>query len=118
MSEANTGSQNGPTNPRTDYTNALHHRIFEIIRDASTDLGVDSYVIGGYVRDFLMRRDHKKDIDVVAVGSGIDLALAVSDKLPRKPKVQVFKTYGTAMLRYDDIDIEFVGARKESYAHE
>lgn len=118
MSDANKRSQNSTLTPRTDYTNALQHPIFKIIREASDDLGVDSYVIGGYVRDFLMERDYKKDIDIVAVGSGIDLALAVSDRLPRKPKVQVFKTYGTAMLRYDDIDIEFVGARKESYAHE
>ena len=72
-------------------------------------------MIGGFVRDILLNRDHKKDIDIVAIGSGIDLALKVSELLPNKPKVQVFKTYGTAMLRYDDIEIEFVGARKESY---
>jgi tRNA nucleotidyltransferase (CCA-adding enzyme) len=72
-------------------------------------------VIGGFVRDLLLGRDFKKDIDVVAVGSGIELALKVSDLLPNKPKVQVFKTYGTAMLRFEDTEIEFVGARKESY---
>lgn len=98
-----------------NYTKALQNPIFKIIAQASKDLGVDSYVIGGFVRDYLLQRDFKKDIDVVAIGSGIELALKVSELLPNKPKVQVFKTYGTAMLRYKEIDIEFVGARKESY---
>jgi putative nucleotidyltransferase with HDIG domain len=94
---------------------ALNDPIFKIIAQASQELNVDSYVIGGFVRDFLLKRHFKKDIDIVAVGSGIDLALKVSELLPNKPKVQVFKNYGTAMLRYKEIDIEFVGARKESY---
>jgi tRNA nucleotidyltransferase (CCA-adding enzyme) len=98
-----------------NYTKALNNPIFKIIAQASKELNVDSYVIGGFVRDFLLQRDFKKDIDIVAVGSGIDLALKVSELLPNKPKVQVFKNYGTAMLRYKEIDIEFVGARKESY---
>jgi len=98
-----------------NYTKALQNPIFKIIAQASQELNVDSYVIGGFVRDFLLERDFKKDIDVVAVGSGIELALKVSQLLPNKPKVQVFKNYGTAMLRYKEIDIEFVGARKESY---
>lgn len=98
-----------------NYTKALNNPIFKIIAQASQELNVDSYVIGGFVRDFLLERDFKKDIDVVAVGSGIELALKVSDLISNKPKVQVFKTYGTAMLRYKEIDIEFVGARKESY---
>jgi tRNA nucleotidyltransferase (CCA-adding enzyme) len=98
-----------------NYIKALQNPIFKIIAQASQELNVDSYVIGGFVRDFLLERDFKKDIDVVAVGSGIELALKVSELLPNKPKVQVFKNYGTAMLRYKEIDIEFVGARKESY---
>lgn len=101
-----------------NYKQALNNPIFEIISKASQELGLESYVIGGFVRDFLLQRDFKKDIDVVAVGSGIDLALKVSELLPNKPKVQVFKNYGTAMLRYKEIDIEFVGARKESYSEE
>jgi tRNA nucleotidyltransferase/poly(A) polymerase len=101
-----------------NYNKALQNPIFKIIAKASEELGIDSYVIGGFVRDFLLERDFKKDIDVVAIGSGIDLALKVSELLPKKPKVQVFKTYGTAMLRYKEIDIEFVGARKESYNHD
>jgi putative nucleotidyltransferase with HDIG domain len=98
-----------------NYTKALNNPIFKIIAQASQEINTDSYVIGGFVRDFLLQRDFKKDIDIVAVGSGIDLALKVSELLPNKPKVQVFKNYGTAMLRYKEIDIEFVGARKESY---
>ena len=98
-----------------NYTEALNNPIFNIIAQASQELNVDSYVIGGFVRDFLLQRDFKKDIDIVAIGSGIDLALKVAELLPNKPKVQVFKNYGTAMLRYKEIDIEFVGARKESY---
>jgi putative nucleotidyltransferase with HDIG domain len=98
-----------------NYKKALSNPIFEIISKAGKELNLDCYVIGGFVRDFLLERDFKKDIDIVAVGSGIELALKVSELLPNKPKVQVFKNYGTAMLRYKEIDIEFVGARKESY---
>ena len=98
-----------------NYKEALHNKIFQVISQASQELNVDSYVIGGFVRDLILKRDFKKDIDIVAVGSGIELALKVSKLLPNKPKVQVFKTYGTAMLRFEDTEIEFVGARKESY---
>ena len=101
-----------------NYIKALHNPIFKIISQAAKEIGVESYVIGGFVRDFLLERNFKKDIDIVAVGSGIELALKVSELLPNKPKVQVFKTYGTAMLRFQEIDIEFVGARKESYQTE
>ena len=98
-----------------NYKTSLNNKIFEVISQASQELNLESYVIGGFVRDLLLERDFKKDIDVVAVGSGIELALKVSELLPHKPKVQVFKTYGTAMLRFEDTEIEFVGARKESY---
>lgn len=98
-----------------NYKEALNLKIFEVITLASDELNLKSYVIGGFVRDMLLQRDFKKDIDIVAVGSGIELALKVSEMLPKKPKVQVFKTYGTAMLRFEDTEIEFVGARKESY---
>ena len=101
-----------------NYKSALNTKIFEVISQASQELQLESYVIGGFVRDLLLKRDFKKDIDVVAVGSGIELALKVSELLPKKPKVQVFKTYGTAMLRFEDTEIEFVGARKESYNHD
>ena len=101
-----------------NYKSALHNTIFEVISKASVELNVESYVIGGFVRDLLLGRKLKKDIDIVAVGSGIELALKVSELLPKKPKVQVFKNYGTAMLRFEDTEIEFVGARKESYRFE
>ena len=101
-----------------NYKQALNNKIFEVISQASQELNIDSYVIGGFVRDLILKRDFKKDIDIVAVGSGIELALKVSELLPKKPKVQVFKTYGTAMLRFEDTEIEFVGARKESYHFE
>lgn len=98
-----------------NYSEALQLPIFKIIAQAAKEIDVSAYVIGGFVRDFLLKRGVKKDIDIVAVGSGIDLALKVSELIPHHPKVQVFKNYGTAMLRFDDMDIEFVGARKESY---
>ena len=98
-----------------NYKQALNNKIFEVIAQASQELNLESYVIGGFVRDLILKRDFKKDIDIVAVGSGIELALKVAELLPNKPKVQIFKNYGTAMLRYKEIDIEFVGARKESY---
>jgi len=98
-----------------NYKSALNNKIFAVISQASQELNINSYVIGGFVRDFLLDRNSNKDIDIVAVGSGIELALKVSELLPKKPKVQVFKTYGTAMLRFEDTEIEFVGARKESY---
>jgi poly(A) polymerase len=100
------------------YKEALHASIFNYISKASQLLNIKSYVIGGFVRDYLMERGDAKDVDVVAVGSGIELAEKVAELLPTRPKVQVFKTYGTAMLRYKDIEIEFVGARKESYSEE
>ncbi|OBX24508.1 putative nucleotidyltransferase with HDIG domain [Gelidibacter algens] len=97
---------------------ALIHPIFKIISQSAEELGIDAYVIGGFVRDYILERGQHKDIDIVAIGSGIALAKQVSKNIPDHPKVQVFKTYGTAMLRYDDIEIEFVGARKESYSEE
>lgn len=98
-----------------NYKEALHHPIFEIISKSAKELHLDSYVIGGFVRDFILKRGSAKDIDIVAIGDGIKLAKQVAKNLPNKPKVQIFKTYGTAMLLYDDIEVEFVGARKESY---
>jgi putative nucleotidyltransferase with HDIG domain len=102
--------------PKTkNYKSALKHPIFKIISQAAENLNLESYVIGGFVRDFLLDRGEPKDIDIVAIGSGIELATEVSRLLPNNPKVQIFKTYGTAMLRAFNLEIEFVGARKESY---
>ncbi|MCD2260849.1 CCA tRNA nucleotidyltransferase [Psychroserpens luteolus] len=99
-----------------NYKQALKHPIFAVISKSAQELGIDSYVIGGFVRDFILNRGEHKDIDIVAIGSGIALAKLVAKNLPSQPKVQVFKTYGTAMLVHDGMDIEFVGARKESYS--
>lgn len=100
------------------FKEAISAEIFQYISKAAKELQLESYVIGGFVRDFILQRGTAKDIDVVAVGSGIELAQKVANLLPNKPKVQVFKTYGTAMLRYKDVEIEFVGARKESYSED
>ncbi len=101
--------------PESNYKEALTHPIFEIITEAADELKTPAFVIGGYVRDFFLKRGNKTDIDIVAVGNGIELAKLVSSKLSNQPKVQIFKTYGTAMLKAFDAEIEFVGARKESY---
>lgn len=101
-----------------NYKEALDYPIFNTITKASENIHTDSYVIGGFVRDYILQRGIAKDIDIVAVGSGIELAQEVSKLLPGNPKIQVFKTYGTAMLKFDDIEVEFVGARKESYTED
>ncbi|MDH7447001.1 CCA tRNA nucleotidyltransferase [Aquimarina sp. 2201CG14-23] len=98
-----------------NYKEALQHSVFNTITKAAANLQLESYVIGGFVRDFILQRGTAKDIDIVAIGSGIALAKEVSKLLPNNPKIQIFKTYGTAMLKADDIEVEFVGARKESY---
>jgi putative nucleotidyltransferase with HDIG domain len=98
-----------------NYKHALSSPIFDIISKSTEELGFDSYVIGGFVRDYILDHCSKKDIDIVAIGSGIELAKHVSKNLPSNPKVQIFKNYGTAMIKHEGIDIEFVGARKESY---
>lgn len=101
-----------------NYKEALQNDIFEVISTASKELNLESYVIGGFVRDYILNRGNHKDIDIVAIGNGISLAKQVSKLLTHKPGVQVFKNYGTAMLRAFDFEIEFVGARKESYSEE
>ncbi|NJW51651.1 CCA tRNA nucleotidyltransferase [Salinimicrobium oceani] len=101
-----------------NYKRALSNNIFKVISLAAKELQLETYVIGGFVRDYILQRGEHKDIDVVAVGSGIELAQKVSALLPHQPKVQIFKNYGTAMLRAYDMEVEFVGARKESYSEE
>ncbi|MFT6796455.1 MAG: poly(A) polymerase, partial [Maribacter sp.] len=98
-----------------NYTQALTEDIFQIIGKSADELGLEAYVIGGFVRDFFLKRGTPKDIDIVAVGSGIALAEKVASKLIGNPKVAVFKNFGTAMIKHDGIELEFVGARKESY---
>jgi tRNA nucleotidyltransferase/poly(A) polymerase len=97
---------------------ALKDPIFKIISTSADELGIECYVIGGFVRDYLLKRSTGQDIDIVAIGSGIKLAKQVAKNLSNQPKVSIFKTYGTAMLRHGNIELEFVGARKESYTKE
>jgi len=105
------------TNNET-YIDALTHPIFEYIKKVAGELNIETYLIGGFVRDYILKRNVAMDIDIVVVGNGIDFAKAVAKSLPNKPNVQAFKTYGTAMLRFDNMEIEFVGARQESYTRE
>lgn len=97
-----------------DMNICLYNPIFKIISDIITKNGQECFVIGGYVRDCLLERD-SKDIDIVVLGSGIDLAKEVAAKIGKRTRISVFKNFGTAMLKYNDYEIEFVGARKESY---
>ncbi|NPA67500.1 MAG: HD domain-containing protein [Chlorobi bacterium] len=89
--------------------------VFDIIKTLAGKDNLQVYVIGGYVRDLIMKRS-SDDVDIVIVGNGIKLAEKVAGKLPGKPKVTVFKRFGTAMFKYEGIEYEFVGARKESYS--
>ena len=98
-----------------NFQEALQNPIFKTLTAAADELKVECYVIGGFVRDYFLQRGSPKDIDVVAVGSGIELAQKVASKLPGKPQVAVFKNFGTAMIKHEGIELEFVGARKESY---
>ncbi|MBB68831.1 MAG: tRNA nucleotidyltransferase [Flavobacteriaceae bacterium] len=100
------------------FEQALKNPIFKTIASCAAELETPCYVVGGYVRDFILCRDKGQDIDVVAIGNGIKLAESVAKALPNAPKVSIFKTYGTAMFRFKGIDLEFVGARKESYKKE
>lgn len=94
-------------------TEDLQHPIFSIIKDLADKTGTQVYVIGGYVRDRIMGRPFKNDVDILVIGSGIEFATQLGDLL--HTKVAVYKSFGTAMLVYDGLDVEFVGARKESY---
>ncbi len=94
-----------------EFTDPIFRRIARIAREKR----VDAYVVGGYVRDYYLHRP-STDVDVVVVGSGIDIAQALADEL--HAKLSVFKTFGTAMLRVRGVELEFVGARRESYTHD
>ncbi len=97
-----------------DFTKHIGSPIFKVIAQASSQLGYRSYVIGGYVRDILLRRP-SNDIDVVTVGSGINLAKKVAAMLPGKKEAKYYGAFGTAMINYKGMEVEFVGARRESY---
>ena len=91
--------------------------ILHLVGEEADRLGLECYVIGGYVRDIFLHRE-STDIDVVVVGSGIALAQAVAKRLGKKAHLSIFKTYGTAQVKRGDIELEFVGARRESYQHD
>ena len=95
----------------------LKGEIFQLMSGVADELGIECYLIGGYVRDLLLQRP-SKDIDVVVVGSGIDMAKAVAHKLGKNTHVSIFKTYGTAQVKNRQYELEFVGARRESYQQE
>ncbi|MEO6687226.1 MAG: HD domain-containing protein [Dyadobacter sp.] len=92
-----------------------NYPILEIVAQASSELGVEAYIIGGFVRDLILKRP-SKDIDIVSIGSGIELAELVAQQLGPDVHVSIFKTFGTAQIRQGDLEVEFVGARKESYS--
>ncbi len=102
---------------RADLADLLDKKIFHRIGDTADELGLECYVVGGYVRDLFLERP-SKDIDVVVVGSGIRLAEALGQRLGRGAHVSVFRNFGTAQLKYHGMEVEFVGARKESYSHD
>lgn len=94
----------------------LNDKIFRLLSEVVTRENVRAYVIGGWVRDCLLKREHgDKDIDIVVVGSGMEIARKCAKKIDPRIKVTVYRNFGTAMFRYNDYDLEFVGARKESY---
>ncbi|MDD2476886.1 MAG: tRNA nucleotidyltransferase, partial [Dysgonamonadaceae bacterium] len=100
--------------PQDVINQRLNKQIFRLISESADELSLETYIIGGYVRDIFLYRK-SSDIDIVTVGSGIKLAKAVAKKLGKHVKVTVFKTYGTAQIKYKHYELEFVGARKESY---
>ena len=95
----------------------LDKKIFHTISEVADGLGVECYVVGGYVRDLFLERP-SNDIDVVVVGSGIDVAKALKNRLGHAAHLSVFRNFGTAQVKYRDTEVEFVGARKESYSHD
>lgn len=101
-----------------NFDDILKQEVFQTLIRCVADLDLETYLVGGFVRDHLLGRGKAKDIDIVAVGSGIDLAKAVQQELPGANAIQIFKNYGTAMVQWRDITLEFVGARKESYSEE
>jgi poly(A) polymerase len=99
---------------KININEALGHKIFDIIGSTADEMNLECYVIGGYVRDLFLKRP-SKDIDIVVVGSGIELAEAIAKKIGKGTNLTIFKNFGTAQLKWKNNEIEFVGARKESY---
>lgn len=100
-----------------DLARLLNKDIFHLISEAADKLALECYVVGGYVRDLFLERP-SNDIDVVVVGSGIQVASELKNRLGRRAHLSVFRNFGTAQVKYGGMEIEFVGARKESYSHD
>ena len=100
-----------------DLSSHLQHKVFKLLAKVAAREQVETYVVGGYVRDLLLYGENTaaKDIDVVVVGSGIKMAEKLRDAIPGEVHLAIFKNFGTAMLKWGSTEIEFVGARKESY---
>ncbi len=101
----------------TDFHKHLDNRIFDTVAEAALETGMAVYVIGGWVRDIFLNRG-SGDIDIVVVGSGLEFASAVAGKLGKKGDLKIYRNFGTAMLRYRSWQVEFVGARRESYRND
>lgn len=100
-----------------DIKSYLDKEIFKIISEVADEMQLECYVIGGTVRDFFLYRP-STDIDIVAIGKGVELAKAVASRLGKRTKISIFKNFGTAQIKYKNYEVEFVGARKESYTHD
>lgn len=101
-----------------NHKEALNNPVFKTLNQVSESMGLSSFVIGGFTRDYLLGKENPKDIDIVVIGSGIDFAKEVSKALKGSSEISIFKNYGTAMIKYKDVILEFVGARKESYSQD
>ena len=101
----------------SELAQILDKKIFHMISEAADALGLECYVVGGYVRDIFLERP-SNDIDVVVVGSGIQVAQRLKEMLGKKAHLSVFRNFGTAQVKFSDTEVEFVGARKESYSHD
>ena len=96
----------------------LEEGIFKTIMNTSHELNIDSYVVGGFVRDYILNKEIVKDIDILCIGSGINFAINVQNSIDSTKKIKIYKRFGTAMLKWKDYTVEFVGARKESYSED
>jgi len=100
---------------KINFNQNKHLKIFKLISKIAEQNSQSVFIVGGYVRDLLMGRNYSTDIDFVTESSGIELAESVANEIVPRPKVSIFKTYGTAMVKYNNLELEFVGTRKESY---
>nr|MBC8302778.1 tRNA nucleotidyltransferase [Pelagibacterales bacterium] len=101
---------------KDEILNLLKEDIFKQIMNTSSKLDIKSFVVGGFVRDYILNRTIVKDVDILCIGSGIDFAIDIQKSIDPNKKINIYKRFGTAMIKWKDYQIEFVGARKESYS--